>query len=194
MRRALRQTLFALLAGVIPVAAGAGSTPPLLATYTFGLSLSTGMNNELFTLFEVKRFEGRTLSVSPMTRSTFTLQAGGAVPSRANAEGVNLFAKYDIPLCLPLHYPEDTRPLPDCEIFDNLWKLRYWDYPYRLQQGQHPGKGWAEKREAPSARQLLLLTDYGILHLNDMAVGEDVFRLLHDIGDSSWVDNYRKGY
>jgi len=27
-----------------------------------------------------------------------------------------------------------------------------------------------------------------------MAKGDDVFRLLHDVGDSAWVDNYRKGY
>jgi hypothetical protein len=63
-----------------------------------------------------------------------------------------------------------------------------------LKEGQHPGKGWAEKRESPSSRQLLLLTDYGILTLNGMAKGDDVFRLLHDVGDSAWVDNYRKGY
>jgi len=183
-----------VIASWLPTSVGAGEAPPLLATHSFGLSLSTGMNNELFTLFEIKEFEGRVIGTTPLTRTTFMLQAGGATPSKANPTGENLFAKFNIPLCLPLHYPEDKRALPDCEVFDLLWKLRYWEYPYKQSEGQHPGKGWAEKREAPSERQLLLLTDYGILHLNGMAKGENVFRLLHDVCDSAWVDNYRKGY
>ena len=184
-------TLVGLL---LPLGSGAGPARPLLATFTFGLSLSPGLNNELFTLFEVKEFEGKVIGTVPLTRNTFMLQAQGAAPSKANPTGENLFAKFDIPLCLPLKWPEDQRPLGDCEVFDSLWKLRYWDFPYRPMEGQHPGKGWSEKRDAPSPRQLLLLTDYGILYLNGMAKGENVFRLLHDVSDSSWVDNYRKGY
>lgn len=192
MRSTLRSVVFFLALLVLPT--GHGERSPTLANYTFGVSLTTGLNNQIFTLFTVKEFEGRMIQADPMTREQFVLQAQGVVPSKANPNKENLFRKYEVDLCLP--QSEDTvgKYVMDCPVFDNLWKLRFWDYPYLLVEGQHPGKGWAEKREAPSPRQMLLLTDYGILHLSDIARGESAFRLLHDVGDSSWVDNYRKGY
>lgn len=186
--------LIALLVMGIPLQGGSLESSPPVATYTFGLSLNTGFNNELFTVFVVKEFEGKTIGVEPMTREQFVLQAQGAVPSKANVEGVNLFKKYDVNACI---FPDDaggTRYLRDCDVLDQLWKLRFWEYPFLLAEGQHPGKGWSENRAAPSPRQLLLLQGYGMMYLNDMARGEQVFHLLHDVCDSSWVDNYRKGY
>lgn len=192
MRSTLR-SLF-LIVALLVLPRGHGERPPALANYTFGVSLTTGLNNQIFTLFTVKEFEGRVIQADPMTREQFVLQAQGVVPSKANPNKENLFRKYEVDLCLPQSEDTLVKYVSDCPVFDNLWKLRFWDYPYRLVEGQHPGKGWAEKREAPSPRQMLLLTDYGILHLSDIARGENAFRLLHDVGDSSWVDNYRKGY
>ncbi|MEZ4740269.1 MAG: hypothetical protein R2818_13155 [Flavobacteriales bacterium] len=185
---------FLLLLALAPVASGRGLDTAPFATYTFGISLNTGLNNQLFTLFSVKQFEGRVIHTDPLTREQFVLQAQGAVPSKANPEGINYFRKYEVELCLPLVQDTVERFLMDCEVFDRLWKLRFWDYPFKLMEGQHPGKGWAENRTAPSPRQLLLLTDYGMLRLGDLAVGENAFRLLRDVSDSAWVDNYRKGY
>lgn len=193
MRAPLVRALFTLL-GVFATLGGQGLRPPPFATFTFGLSLNPGLNNQLFTLFTVKEFEGQVIRTEPLTRDQFVLQAQGVVASRANPDGINLFRKYEVLACLPEGADTSGRFLLDCGIFDRLWKIRFWDYPYRLVEGQHPGKGWAEKPEAPSARQLLLLTDYGMLHLSDIAKGESMFRLLHDVGDSAWVDNYRKGY
>ena len=184
----------ALLLMVFTVPMGNGEEPASFAKYEFGISLNTGLNNQLFTLFMVKEFEGRVIHTDPMTREQFVLQAQGVVPSQANPTGVNLFRQFDVMQCLPAGTDTVGRYLQDCEVFDNLWKLRFWDYPFKLVEGQHPGKGWAEKREAPSPRQLLLLTDYGMLSVGDLARGENAFRLLRDMGDSSWVDNYRKGY
>jgi hypothetical protein len=192
----VRKTLAFLLAALfmgLPKAE-APAARPLLASYTFGLSLSPGINSQLFSLFVVKEFEGKVIETSGITREQFVLQAQAAVPSKANPQGVNLFHRYGVQLCI---HPEDStgkRLLRDCDAFDLLWKLRYWEYPFIQTEGMHPGKGWSEKRDVPSARQLLLLTDYGILQVNGMAKGENVFRLLRDVGDSSWVDNYRKGY
>ncbi|MEO8590785.1 MAG: hypothetical protein ABI432_15525 [Flavobacteriales bacterium] len=178
----------------IPLQGGSLESTPLLATYSFGLSLNVGLNNQLFTLFQLKEFEGKLIGTEPMTREQFVLQAQGAVPSKANPEGINLFKKYEVNACIHPDDPEGTLFLRDCDVFDQLWKLRFWEYPYLVSEGEHPGKGWSENREAPSPRQLLLLTDFGIMYLSDMARGENVFRLLHDVGDESWVDNYRKGY
>ena len=164
------------------------------AVRMFGISLSTGLNNQLFTIFIVKEYEGKVIQADPITREQFVLQAQGIVASPANPAKENLFRKYEVKMCLPEGPDTTGRYVADCPVFDDLWKIRFWEYPFRLREGQHPGKGWAEKREAPSPRQLLLLTEYGILHLNDIARGENAFRLLRDVGDSAWVDNYRKGY
>jgi hypothetical protein len=183
-----------LILTCVPMASGNGLSNAPFATYAFGISLNTGSNNQLFTLFLVKEFEGKVIQSDPITREQFVLQAQGMAPSKANPLNINLFRKFEVELCLPLGEDTVGRFLPDCEVFDRLWKLRFWEYPYKLMEGQHPGKGWAENRTAPSPRQMLLLTDFGMLHLGDLAYGENAFRLLHDVGDSAWVDNYRKGY
>lgn len=192
MRHLLRAFFFTLACAVVPV--GHGLTPAPFAVRMFGVSLNTGLNNQLYTLFIVKEFEGKVIQSDPITREQFVLQAQGIVPSPANPGQENLFRKYEVKMCIPDGPDTIGRYLQDCPVFDDLWKIRFWEYPFRLVEGQHPGKGWAEKREAPSARQLLLLTDYGMLHLTDIARGENAFRLLRDVGDSAWVDNYRKGY
>ncbi|HQZ43539.1 MAG TPA: hypothetical protein PK735_11685, partial [Flavobacteriales bacterium] len=100
---------------------GAGETAPPLATYTFGLGLNTGMNNELFTLFIIKEFEGKVIETAPLTRALFVQQAQGIVPSQANSEQINLFRKYNVEFC---YIPEDTAvTLLDCPVFDELWRL-----------------------------------------------------------------------
>lgn len=164
-----------------------------LAAYSFALSLMTGFNNELFTLFTVKEFEGKEIGIEPLTRGQFVMQAQGVVPSKANPMGENLFRKHGVARCLPPPALDDgKRPVQDCDIFDELWKLRFWEYPFK--QGEGMGKGWAESPYAPSARQMLLLSSYGITSLHGKACGEEAFRLLHDVGDTAWVDNYRSGY
>ena len=125
------------------------------------------------------------IQADPITREQFVLQAQGIVASPANPDKENLFRKYEVNMCLPEGPDTTGRYVADCPVFDDLWKIRFWEYPFRLQEGQ---------REAPSPRQLLLLTEYGILRLNDIARGENAFLLLRDVGDSTWVDNYRKGY
>lgn len=192
MRTLLRTAVVVLAFLIVPISHGLKPAP--LAVRMFGVSLNTGLNNQLYTLFIVKEFEGKLLQADPITREQFVLQAQGVVPSPANPNSENLFRKYEVNVCVPEGTDTTGKYLLDCPVFDELWKLRFWDYPFRLVEGQHPGKGWAEKREAPSPRQLLLLTDYGMLHLNDIARGENAFRLLRDVADSSWVDNYRKGY
>ena len=193
MPRNILRSAFLVLA-CLPLVSGHGFSSAPFATYTFGVSLNTGLNNQLYTLFTVKVFEGEVIHTHPLTREQFVLQAQGVVPSKANPLNINLFRNFEVGLCLPLGEDTVGRFLLDCEVFDRLWKLRFWEYPYKLREGQHPGKGWAETRTAPSPRQLLLLTDYGMLQLGNLAYGDNTFRLLRDVSDSAWVDNYRKGY
>ncbi len=182
-----------LLAAVISTGSGRPEqdpTPP--PSWTFGVSLATGQNSELYSLFLVKEHGLQLLSAESISREQFVLQAQGIVPSKANPDGENFFLRYDVRSCMD---PEDsTAGVRNCGVFDDLWKLRFWEYPFHPRDGQHPGLGWSENRAAPSARQMLLLSDYGILYLTGMARGENAFRLLRDVGDPEWVENYRKGY
>src|SRR5690606_14872347 len=159
-------------------------------SHTFGLSLNTGMNNELFTLFILKMHGLHVIDRRPLTRQQFVLQAQGAIPSEANPDQVNFFRKFKVEPCV---HPDSTKYYMDCPVLDDLWKLRFWEYPFHPMDGQHPGRGWAGKKAAPNAQQMVKLADYGFMRLSDIIHGENVFRLLHDVSDSTWVVNYRSG-
>ena len=178
----------------IPVGVGLSTPPAPVASYSFGLSLATGSGGQLFTCFVVKEFEGRVLSTEVVEKKTFILQAQGVKPSKANPDRHNYFREFDINTCLAFEDTIGSEYLYRCDPLDDLWKLRFQEFPFLQQAGQHPGLGWAENRNAPSARQMMLLADYGILYLTGLCRGENMFRLLRDMGDSTWVNNYRQGY
>jgi hypothetical protein len=168
-----------------------GNQPPPNHTFTFGISLNTGVNNQLFTLFVVKLHGMEVLATEPMTREQFMLQAQGVVQSKANPHRENFFRKYAIEACLP---PDTTQYYPDCHVFDDLWKLRFWEYPFKVMNGYHPGRGWAGKKDSPTPQQMMKLADFGLMRLSGLVHGENMFRLLHAVSDSSWVDEYRRSY
>jgi hypothetical protein len=178
-----------LLGGATQVHAHVASPP---ATYGFGLSLATGQNGQLFTLFIVKVYEGNILESTPLSREQFIRQVQGRTFSKANTDAEDLFRKYGVAACT---LPADSAAmgyLTDCLTLDNLWKLRFWEYPYAVADGARTGKGWAEKPTIPGERQFEVLSDYGITHTTALCYGENMFRLLRDMGDPVWVDNYRK--
>ncbi len=190
------RTVFALLLTVVLALPVGTSAPPVpFATYEFGLGLSTGFNNELYTCFLVKMFEGKVVESTPITTDQFVWQAQGVIPSKANPDQLDKFAQYGIEICTAF---EDSttgrRHGTQCRLLDDLWKLRFWEYPFKTMEARTTGKGWSEKSNAPSERQLMLLSSYGFRSISDLCHGEAVFRLLHDIGDPEWVDNYRQGY
>ncbi len=111
--------------------------------------------------------------------------------SQANPDGENLFSKYGVKQCL--NTVDSGGFVTDCLVLDDLWKLRFWEYPLQMDQGQHAVTGWAGMKLRPDDRQLLLLRGYGMEYLTDVAIGENMFRLLKDMGDEEWVANYRSG-
>lgn len=165
-----------------------------LATWTFGLSISPASDGQLFSLFLVKVHEGKVLETRPLGREQFVKQAQGRMNSDANPAKEDLFAKFDIKAC---YLPPDSVAMGysvrDCSVLDDLWKLRYWEYPQQGQDGPRTIQGWAAKPLKPSDRQLGILSVYGIRLVNDMVLGDAIFRLLHDMSDPAWVGNYRQG-
>mgnify|MGYP003394232862 CR=1 FL=1 len=184
---------FVTVLAAFPLLTGMAVTIAPYATYTFGISMATGVGNQLYTCYLVKELDNRVIATEPMTVSEFILQAQGVKPSTANPDGRNFFLENRINTCLAFEDTEAAEFLYRCDPLEDLWKLRFQEYPFLLSSGQQPGSGWAETRNAPSARQMLLLADYGILYLTGLCRGKDMFRLLHDMTDSSWVSNYRQG-
>lgn len=165
-----------------------------LATWTFGMSISPSTDGQLFSLFLVKVHEGKVLETRPLGREQFVKQAQGRMNSEANPTKEDLFAKFDIKAC---YLPPDSVAMGysvrDCSVLDNLWKIRYWEYPQQGPDGPRTVQGWAAKPLKPSDRQLGILGAYGIRLVNDMVLGDAIFRLLHDMSDPNWVNNYRQG-
>lgn len=188
----LRHTILALLAGLLLRGSdGRSDAPAPLATWTFGVGLMTGPSSQPFSLFLVQELEQRIIHTEPLSRGAFVAQVQGEIPSKANPTGENLFRKYNVSACV--HPYDSTFIVPDCSPFDQLWKLRFWEYPFKVRDGSHVQQGWAEKPMMPSERQMAILGTYGILNYSvDLARGADAFRLLRDVTDTLWVDRYRK--
>ena len=164
-------------------------TPP---KWEFALSLGSQTTGQLFSLFVVKvTKDGQVLESQPLDRANFIRQVQGRAFSKANPEGENLLRKYRVTQCL--NSQDSTRLVYDCLTLDELWKLRFWEYPLKLQEGQHEQVGWAANKLRPDDRQLMLLGGYGMKFMQDLCIGENMFRLLRDMGDPDWVNNYRSG-
>ena len=163
------------------------------AVTTFALSLGSTTDGQLFSLFIVKVVDDTVVVESqPISRLNFIRQVQGRTFSAANPDGENLFRKYGVSKCL--NSQDSTGFVNDCPVLDDLWKLRFWEFPLQLPAGQHPVVGWAAMKMRPDDRQMLLLSGYGMKYPVDLVIGDNMFRLLHDMCDEEWVANYRGGF
>jgi hypothetical protein len=138
--------------------------------------------------------EGKVVETRPLTRTDFIHQAQGRATSPADPDTLDFFQYYQVPDCF---LPPDSTAMgyhhSDCVMLDELWKLRFQEYPLQTQGGRQMPMGWSEKLLGPSARQMAILAQYGMRYPKDLVIGGQLFRLLHDIGDRQWVVNYRNG-
>ncbi len=168
------------------------------AEHQFALSLAPTTDGRLFCLFLVKTAPdangvAQVVESRPLSRENFIRQAQGRAFSAANPDAEDLFRKFGVQQCT---LPPDSAAmgfLTDCSTLDNLWKLRYWEYPLRTEAGQRTAKGWSEKPLSPSQRQLEILGHYGLKFTNGLIIGAELFHLLRDMGDPQWVNSYRGG-
>lgn len=167
--------------------------PQAPAGWQFALSLSPSTDGQLFCLFLVKVKDGSVVESRPLTRENFIRQVQGRTFSQANTDADDLFRKYGVQRCT---LPPDSASmgfLTNCRTLDDLWKLRYWEYPMKVADGQRMAKGWSERPLTPSQRQLEILHQYGMRYTTDLVIGEEMFKLLRDMGDEEWVTEYRSG-
>lgn len=162
-------------------------------TWEFALSLTTSTSGQPFCLFIVKMKDSTVTESRPLSRESFIRQVQGRTFSAANPDADDLFRTHGVAQCT---LPPDSAAmgfLTDCSTLNDLWKLRYWEYPLKLDDGRQMAKGWSERPLAPSPRQMEILKGYGMRYVNDLVVGDQMFRLLRDMGDRKWIVAYRNG-
>jgi hypothetical protein len=198
-----------LLLTVLGVGLLQQASPPLSGFKDhLGFSLMPGANSSPVSFKIVRIFEDPKIPavVQSISRDEFLRIATGAQPSSANPTNENLFIKHEITQC---SWGKDTvmnhmlyKGGWQCSIVDDLWKLRYSEYPFQVPVtpgskvidplAEHiPTKGWAKQTSAPSDGQLNMLRAYGIVFVIDILYGDNAFRLLHDMQDPAWESRYR---
>lgn len=150
-----------------------GSTNPeafRLARYSFCISLMPSFGQEPVGYgIHCQPYEDKP-TVRFISFEAFLRQFGGAEPSKANPDRIDLF---------------ETEGINQFTLKD-LWKLRYAVYPF----GNSNLLGWGGQNGVPTEGQMQILAQYGVNFLNDVIYGENLIRLLKDMQDSKWVGDY----
>ncbi|MFO7868238.1 MAG: hypothetical protein R6U95_02945 [Bacteroidales bacterium] len=151
---------------------GEDAESKITVTSYFGISLLTSYNGFIRYGYIQKRSTGEE-KITYLSRQEFIQQISGQQESEANPEKKNYLAEYKI----------------KWETFENLWKLRYSEYPYDGPRSDE--KGWAGRDFAPSEAQWdFLRKNYNYKKFTQFLYGEDMWRLLKDSQDPNWQRQY----
>lgn len=143
--------------------------------FYFAITLTPTVNGRRMynTAIVLKSLQGKWISTY-VTKTSFLMQITGQQDSKANPNHINYTKEYQI----------------FWQTLDQLWKLKYNEYPYDRRQNQDT-KGWAKMKYSPSPEQLRFLQQhYGIKFITDFIYGKNLFRLMKDLQDPNWVSNY----
>jgi hypothetical protein len=123
-----------------------------------------------------------------ITRHEFLSIAHGLIESEANPKKEDLFTKYEIKDCGYFLSGAGTTEF-ECSVVDDLWRLRYREYPYKVKVSPK-GAGWGGLMDEMTWGQLDYLAKYGIRTRNDYFHGEKAFKLMKDMQSSDWINEY----
>ena len=148
------------------------NNPELKVTVTgyFGISLMTSYTGFIrYGYIQIKSTGAE--KITWLSREQFIQQATGQTVSKANPDKKNYLEDYEIMW----------------QSFENLWKLRYTEYPYEGNQE----KGWAGRDFAPSdAQWSFLKRNYHYSKLDQFLYGDDMWKLVKDSQDPDWQNQY----
>jgi hypothetical protein len=154
----------------------------------FGISVSWQSTPDLLQFIVYQTNGSETINRKFISKKEFLYYASGYRRSIYNPDRINYFALYGIQSYAGLDPVYKDEVLVAGPI-DSLWKLRFSFYPYK----GNNDKGWSNDYNKPSPSQnAYLLENYQMdLSLGGCVVDTNVWRLLHDIQNSEWVENYR---
>jgi hypothetical protein len=123
-----------------------------------------------------------------LSRTEFIQFASGNWPSKYNRNRINLFELNDVAGGIYVDSVTNEK-IPFCFALDDLWKLRYRHSPFKGESEE----GWSQDDFLPSPQQQIYLhKNYGMEHINTrFFVDTNFWKILHDVGDLDWIDNYR---
>jgi hypothetical protein len=140
--------------------------------YYFGVNLKPGFNGLIH--MGIVKIENGKKNITFLTKDDFIYQITGKQRSRANPNKENLMEKHEINNWL---------------IVEELWKLRYSEYPYET--GTKMDEGWSRELLMPSEAQFEMLREFGFTKITDFIYGENLFKLFKALDDSEWVTKYK---
>lgn len=167
-----------------------------IVQYEFAFNLAPTYNSNLVSFAVVATRDGKVINKRFISETSFIRQVSGLEYSKANPEKIDYFEKYELTDCF---YKYDS--IKDiyvdgynCFRLTDLWALKYGRNPM-CPQGCTPSanmlvKGWAAQNSRPSWPQLQILQEYGVIYVDDMFHGENMFRLFSDMKDSKWISKY----
>ncbi len=120
----------------------------------------------------------------------FCFYASGTWPSVYNRNRINLFDLNGVDGGVLIDEFSNKPQHPYCPAIDSLWKLRFDRYPYK---GKELEKGWSMDKWMPGERQMkYLTTEYNIGNIDNHYFADTNFwKVLRDVTDPEWIDNYR---
>lgn len=186
-------------------------------TYEFALRI-TPSGTSLISTAIVTVSDKQVVKAEVINEMQFVMEVSGAVQSKANPAPDDLFKSNGIASCSQV---KDTirwtykgfdstdfktrkktgdhiviSEKATCPMLRELWKLRYkYDIRqknYNYRQGQQ-AEGWSADRFFPNLAQInYLKANYGCDCINEYVYGKNLFKLMHDVQDTAWVNHYRK--
>lgn len=141
---------------------------------------------EPVTYATVTIYQGNIIDVEHHSADTFIRIYSGAMNHRYNPSQSDFFGLNGIPNCAVEFDTIFNTSKSHCGPLEQLWKLRYQKNPRTSEAG-----GWARKGGAPDDAQLSMLSRFGIQCLNDFAIGENMWQLLHAVNDPAWQSQYQ---
>lgn len=141
-----------------------------LARYSFCVSLMPTARLDAVTYGVHCLSSDGKATVRIISYEAFLRQFGGAEPSKANPDRIDMFEAYGI----------------NQFTIKDLWKLRYATYPF----GESKALGWGGQNGVPTEGQMRILAQYGVEFLSSAIYGDNLIRLLKDMQDSNWVGDY----
>ncbi len=148
--------------------------------YFFGFNLMETSFGTMYHLALIKPGENGKREVRLLTKDGFIAQASGKQESKGNPEKIDFFEKFQI---------------KNPNIVDDLWRLRYKEYPYFTQEKMEPG--WSANDSIPflpTEAQMQILSKFGLTKMSDYIIGDDAFRLLKLMEQPEWINSYKENY
>lgn len=146
-----------------------------------------GAHSNVITYAFVSTRDGKIVGAQVVRKDRFMYTALGHWPGVVNPQRQNLLLENGLDSCFLVEDEYEKIVGYYCPIFEQLWKVRFREHPFLYDL-----YGWSHGQYKPSmAQREFLLAQYGIENiLTDYIYGENLYQLLKDIQDKSWISTY----